>query len=148
MPINKFVLIFGVNYMDLIWKNNYATGFESIDSQHKKLIDILNKLLCVFDTNKEKIDLGALISELVDYTEYHFGFEEENMRNIDYPELAQHVEQHNYFRKKIYEFKEKYEKGEVYIKVALIIHLKDWIIEHICKVDARLGKFLIDLGLS
>lgn len=133
---------------DYSWKSNYLTGFEEIDTQHKVLIDLLNKLSGAFDKQGETVNLESIISELSDYTDYHFSFEEANMEKVDYPEYAQHKEQHDYFRNKVNEFKSKYEKGEVYIKVALIIHLRDWIIDHICKVDNRLGKFLIDLGLS
>ena len=58
-----------------------VTGNEMIDSQHKELIDKINKLLDSCETSKSKLVAVKTLDYLADYTEFHFG-EEENFRNL------------------------------------------------------------------
>ena len=56
-----------------------VTGNEMIDSQHKELIDKINKLLDSCETSKDKVVSVKTLDYLADYTEFHFG-EEKNCR--------------------------------------------------------------------
>ena len=53
-----------------------VTGNEMIDSQHKELIDKINKLLDSCETSKDKLVAVKTLDYLADYTEFHFGEEE------------------------------------------------------------------------
>lgn len=57
-----------------------VTGNEMIDTQHKELIDKINKLLDSCETSKEKVVAVKTLDYLADYTEFHFG-EKKNFRN-------------------------------------------------------------------
>ena len=86
------------------WKEEYRTGIEKIDHQHRKLFeiagrayDILRDELCL-----DKYDqIVAIIEELKEYTVYHFNFEEEYMHSIGYEGLSSHKIQHENFIEKI-----------------------------------------------
>jgi len=58
------------------WDDNFNTGIEKIDKQHKKLVDIINDLATQFTFNSQRIDLSTIFNELLDYTDYHFTTEE------------------------------------------------------------------------
>ncbi len=49
-----------------------VTGNEMIDTQHKELIDKINKLLDSCETSKEKVVAVKTLDYLADYTEFHF----------------------------------------------------------------------------
>ena len=55
-----------------------VTGNEMIDTQHKELIDKINKLLDSCETSKEKVVAVKTLDYLADYTEFHFGEEEKH----------------------------------------------------------------------
>ena len=57
-----------------------VTGNEMIDTQHKELIDKINKLLDSCETSKESIVAVKTLDYLADYTEFHFG-RKKNFRN-------------------------------------------------------------------
>ena len=56
------------------WDDAYLLGIDEIDSQHKKLIAIANKLYDILtgSTDKYKILLPSILKEIKDYTVYHF----------------------------------------------------------------------------
>lgn len=58
------------------WNDNFATGIEAIDSQHHKLVDLLNKLASHMAFGSDEATLYAVFDELADYTVYHFQTEE------------------------------------------------------------------------
>ena len=58
------------------WDDNFNTGIEKIDKQHKKLVNIINDLATQFTYSAEKINLNTIFDELLDYTDYHFNTEE------------------------------------------------------------------------
>ena len=71
-----------------------VTGNEMIDSQHKELIDKINKLLDSCETSKDKVVSVKTLDYLADYTEFHFGEEEKLQEEIQYPGIEEHKKQH------------------------------------------------------
>ena len=86
------------------WKEEYRTGIEKIDQQHRKLFEIAGR---AYDILKDQFCLDKydriveIIEELKDYTIYHFNFEEEYMQSIGYTRLFSHKVQHEEFIDKI-----------------------------------------------
>ena len=72
-----------------------VTGNEMIDTQHKELIDKINKLLDSCETSKEKTVAVKTLDYLADYTEFHFGEEEKLQAEINYPGIAEHKKEHD-----------------------------------------------------
>jgi diguanylate cyclase (GGDEF)-like protein/hemerythrin-like metal-binding protein/PAS domain S-box-containing protein len=58
------------------WSDNFATGIEVIDEQHRKLVTLLNKLAGHMAYGSEWLTLHAVFDELADYAHYHFQTEE------------------------------------------------------------------------
>ena len=65
-----------------------VTGNEMIDSQHKELIDKINKLLDSCETSKDKVVSVKTLDYLADYTEFHFGEEEKLQEEEEGPSAA------------------------------------------------------------
>ena len=60
---------------------NLVTGNEIYrDSQHKELIEKINKLLDSCEVGNDKVVAIKTLDYLADYTEFHFG-EEEKLKN-------------------------------------------------------------------
>ncbi len=72
------------------WSDVYVLGDEKIDSEHKKLFKIAQKI----KHNKDSINLKDSIKELVNYTKVHFAHEELYMKDVQYVKLAEHKKIH------------------------------------------------------
>jgi len=58
------------------WDDNFDTGIEVVDMQHRKLVQLLNRLATLVAYQSTKEELNAIFDELTEYTLYHFETEE------------------------------------------------------------------------
>ncbi|MFW2487955.1 bacteriohemerythrin [Clostridium chromiireducens] len=82
------------------WKSDYEIGVSLIDEQHKKLFEIANSAyeLLRNDFYVDKYDkIIEILSELKDYTVFHFKSEEEYMLSIGYKRFFSHKVEHENF---------------------------------------------------
>ena len=91
---------------------NLITGNELIDSQHKELIDRINKLLDSCEESNANLVAVKTLDFLADYTDFHFGAEENLQKEIQYPGYEKHKEQHESFKKTISELEEMLAEDE------------------------------------
>lgn len=94
------------------FSDNLITGNELIDSQHRELIDRINKLLDSCEDSNAKLVAVKTLDYLADYTEFHFNAEEQLQREIEYPGFAKHKAQHEDFKKTISELDEMLQEEE------------------------------------
>jgi methyl-accepting chemotaxis protein len=129
------------------WGPRYYIGINEVDSQHKVLVDIINKLYASFGSNKNKKEIKKNLKELVDYTIYHFGNEEEYFRRFGYKDTSAHIVQHGKFVERIKKFADEFEGGDSTVSLDIVSFLKDWLINHILKVDVKYVAFLKEHGV-
>lgn len=126
------------------FKDEYRTGIDFIDEQHKVLFEIADKTynLLKNDFALDKYDrIVGLIEELQDYTAFHFKAEEEYMEKISYKRMFTQKVAHDAFIKRIndVDFSKIDEDQEEYITKILQL-LNDWLTEHILENDMLIGK--------
>lgn len=85
----------------LIWQERFNIGVESIDREHKKLFNVLNRILA-FDTDDEKNEwvYQEAIKYFKDHALNHFLDEENYMASINYAGLDTHKRLHDDFKTK------------------------------------------------
>ncbi len=135
----------------ITWQDGYSLGIEKIDSQHKKIVDIINRLFTMFSEHKlsDEAGLKAILQELTDYANYHFSTEEEYFGLFQYAKAAPHIEMHNSYRAKIEEFAKQYEteKNET-IFFNLTNFLQDWWVWHINNTDRDYAPLFKEKGVN
>ena len=119
------------------WGPKYHIGIKSIDDQHKILVDLINDLYDAFGSQKNKKVIKKVIKELLDYTVYHFGNEEESFKKIGYKESDNHQIQHEKFIEKIETFGKEFEEGDASLSFEILDFLKNWLLNHILKIDTK-----------
>ncbi len=127
----------------LFWDKKYETGIDVIDFQHRILLERINDLIELINKNETQENLFSILIFLEDYTNYHFGTEEQFFDSFDYKEKEKHVEEHREFIYKINIFKKKYLEGIVSIDKELLDYLLNWLISHILDTDMNFTKNLM-----
>jgi len=121
------------------WKEEYVIGVELIDEQHKKLIEIANKVyeLLKNDFLTDKYDrIVEVIEELANYTVFHFKSEEEYMLSIGYKKLLSHKVEHDEFIEKINSFDlSQIDESQEKHLIDILNFIITWIDEHIIRKD-------------
>ena len=112
-------------------------GVESIDTQHEKLIGLINVLIDMGETTCNRETVGAALDALSDYIFEHFQDEEKIMRKVHYEHFAEHRAQHTTFVKKTIEFQKKYREEDFNLGIDILLFLSKWFIEHIKGEDPK-----------
>ena len=132
----------------LTWDNNrYSVGVKSIDGQSSVLFGLINDLHEAMMAGQAKILTGPLLHKLVDYTKTHFAAEEKMLAAAKYPALAEHQVKHRDLIKQVGDFISRFEKGEIALNLELMSFLRDWLTNHIQKVDHQFGPWLNEHGM-
>lgn len=132
----------------LNWNDNLNIGIIQIDAQHKNLVNMLNQLYEAMSTGKGKEVIGKIVKEMAGYAVTHFGTEEKLMQQYSYPEFAHHKNEHELFVKKVQEFNNEIQKGNIIIVSNVANFLKEWLVKHIQGTDKKYGPFLKEKGVK
>ena len=130
------------------WNDNLNIGILQIDAQHKNLVNIVNQLYEAMSKGQGKEIKGKIVKEMAGYTITHFGAEEKLMQQHNYPEFAQHKKEHELFIKKVQEFNNEIQKGNMIIVSNVANFLKEWLIKHIQGTDKKYAPFLKEKGVK
>ena len=130
--------------MYIEWKKEYNTGIEKIDKQHKKLVELINKLHDEIILKKDCDSVQEIIVDLKLYTIFHFTTEEKLFKKYGYnsTEYDEHIEKHNTFRKKIADFMGDTTSSQLELGYFVAEYLKKWLTVHILVADMKFASFL------
>ena len=132
----------------ITWNDNLSVNVEEIDSQHKKLVALINELNDAMSVGQGKEILGKILNDLLTYTKTHFRTEEKYFARFAYPDTFNHRREHVIFTKKVAGFKEGFENGSAPLTVEVLSFLSDWIKKHIMVTDKKYIQFFSENGLK
>jgi hemerythrin len=130
------------------WHEHYAIGHAAIDTQHRKIVDIINLLHDLLkDGAGHGTDEGAgkVFDQLAEYVMTHFAYEEQLMANAGYPieKVADHKRQHDKLLGEVQDVMHAYQAGDTEALAELLPYLYgDWLINHICHSDKDYAPYL------
>lgn len=126
----------------LQWSEELSVGVVEMDRQHKKLVDLVNRLYEAMAAGQGDDVKKDILNELAMYTRVHFVAEEHLMRDRGYPTLTAHKALHDELTAKVKELNTKVQNGLLVPSVSLGNFLKDWLLKHIAQEDKKYGQFI------
>ncbi|MCX7874727.1 MAG: bacteriohemerythrin [Melioribacteraceae bacterium] len=130
------------------WSDSYSVKVKEIDNQHQKLVNLINLLHDSMKEGKGKEVIGKVLTELVNYTVYHFSYEEKLFDKYGYPDAKVHARQHKDLVEKVSCYVKDFESGKGVLPMEVMNFLRDWLIKHIGGDDKKYGPFFNSKGLS
>ena len=112
-----------------------------IDDDHKKLIEIANRVIAFNRPNEDAEELKQAIRELYDYVKYHFAREVVLMRDLEYELVDEHQEKHKAIINDMnhYLTSSRY-MGEMLSNFRQLMN--KWVINHIMEEDKKFHRFM------
>ncbi len=134
------------------WSAKYKIGIAAVDTQHKKLVSLINNLARLQVSQADPEELLRVFDELANYAAYHFRTEEELMRRyrVDPSFEAGHRAAHADFVRQAAEAREAASERPGEVTTRTLAYLSRWLIAHILGTDMRMANEILALekGLS
>lgn len=130
--------------VDFSFQDEYLTGIESIDEEHKALVQILDELhyLVSSDDSDDKYDkILNLLKHFRNCIQVHFKNEEEYMASIQYEELEVQQLAHEVFvaRLELMNLDEFDATGQNELE-EYVEAMTEWLVAHLIHMDKHIGK--------
>jgi hemerythrin len=130
------------------WSETLSVGIEKIDKEHRGLVDLINLLHSEMLAGKGKDVLGDVLAKLVTYTKTHFATEETLFRAHAYPQAEPHKKEHELLTQKVLELQRDFNAGKVVLSIPVLHFLRDWLQNHIQKMDMAYRLFFEMKGVK
>lgn len=133
---------------ELAWDDRFAIQ-KDIDEDHKNLFGLFNSLSLVLSQGGDQSNILTVMQELAEYAARHFSREENLMKEIHYPGLLAHKEQHAAFVVKVKSVRDKYLLGASNSDaIETLEFVKDWLVNHIQKVDRAYAPYIKNQSIN
>jgi hemerythrin-like metal-binding protein len=119
-----------------------SVGIAEMDTQHKRILDIINELNKSVGAGASRAGAEVAVAGLVEYAQTHLQKEEAMLRRYQYPDYNAHKRIHEAMLNKLAHLAKRVEEGKKGAVVEVMMFVKDWLINHIQKVDMKYGRYI------
>jgi hemerythrin len=120
-------------------QTKFTTHVNAMDIEHKKLVDIMNKLYDKVNAKSNKTEVGAILKELGNFVVMHFEHEEKFFDGLDYSQAGVHKKIHKDLLERFKGHSAEFEKTGI-LTPAFFQFLKTWLTAHIMGIDTKYGE--------
>lgn len=137
----------------LTWRDEWTLHIDTLDDDHRAMVDLLLEVAHRFSAEPERSDgsqestnagrnsdedLYAALDRFGAFVRQHFRREEEFIRTIDYPGLADHRSEHVLLMAELTDLvRELREQGVTHLAQQDLLTFKQWVVAHILGADRR-----------
>ena len=119
------------------WDDKFSVQIESIDNQHRELVQQINNLHDAMMEGRGQKEVEPIIKKLISYTDFHFKHEEELFDKFNYEGKQEHKAIHKNLIDQVVDLQAKVKAGEVPLSSDLMEFLKEWLMTHMLQEDKR-----------
>lgn len=120
------------------WSNDYDLGVDAMNSEHQRLIALMNRLHDGWAAKAGPTLVGAALVELQRYTVEHFANEERFMASVEFPGLRTHKGIHETLLGQLRDHAEQFKRTQE-LGADFFHFLKFWLSAHIRGIDRKYG---------
>ncbi len=130
------------------WNASFNTGVKKLDDQHKRIIDMINKLVEMGDLEVNSETIADILLRMSEYSREHFNTEEEYMLKYNFPDYSSQKAQHLEFKKKTADLCFETWEYKKSVPAEILTYLKEWWVNHILKSDMKYKTFFNEKGIQ
>ncbi|WP_051512296.1 bacteriohemerythrin [Skermanella stibiiresistens] len=123
------------------WGVDLEFGIPRIDAEHRKLLELANRVYFSVKGGEDPKLLSRAFDELRAYASKHFADEEGFMTKIGFPEAEEHRDQHRMFISRLDALAEDYRQGAAIRGVDVVGLLGGWWQTHIKGFDGAVARY-------
>ena len=120
------------------WTAELELGHAEIDTQHRRIVEILNSLHAAVAAHRAGPAENALLDELVRLVDEHFRTEEALMRATRFAGYETHSEAHQILLQSVVDLRDSLFRRRAMINLKTLNFLKRWLYDHMRHTDCDL----------
>ncbi len=125
------------------WRDSYSVGVEQFDNEHRKLVELINRMFAIVRDKGDVMELSDAVARLIDYTQFHFESEEAALEKSNFPGLEAHRKKHAELARQVTGFQQRLLNEDAFLmSTEFYRFLRDWLLEHIIQEDMKYSRFL------
>ena len=130
--------------MVFVWDSKLETGFKLIDEHHKRVFAYLNRVMEARENKESVASISTILAEFIDFFSYHCRLEEDMCEIYGYGHIDEIKSDHDFFIKKVTEYRDDLESGDVCVVLKSIIKLfQKEVVEHLNTWDKRYVSYVL-----
>jgi hemerythrin-like metal-binding protein len=122
----------------LAWKPEYSVGIDSVDHEHREMIELVNALYDEMKNRRDQHSIDQFLGDIHATISAHFALEERVMRQSGYDEYEPHKDDHEELLDQIRDLMDAYADDPDTGLPLLQERLSDWFGTHFATFDSRL----------
>jgi hemerythrin len=129
---------------DLVWDKTLSVEVAEIDADHRRLLELFNRLGHAMEDGEPQDSIQMLMDELISCTEWHFKHEERLMQKHGYPDLDAHRAEHEELIASGKALQRQLETSGAPLSAQEVEFLEHWLTGHIYGSDMAMGAHLAE----
>jgi len=134
--------------MTASWQQDLDTGVAEVDVEHQLQVQLVESLRAAAQSGAPRTVVGALLQQLEDASNVHFGSEELLMRLHSWERYEQHTEEHRLLLEELRGLTGLFEHGSAADLAAGANRLQGWLASHIRGMDRAFAQYVAKGGLG
>ncbi|MCM1120019.1 MAG: hemerythrin family protein [bacterium] len=137
--------------MMIEFDESLLTGNNTIDTQHRELIERIAVFVSACEEGNGKIKAIKMMDYLTEYTEFHFSEEEKLQQDAGYPGYEEHKAKHEELKKTVkalHEFLEELEWPTAAFVEKVKEQVLNWFLKHIDGDDRAIVEYINSANYS
>lgn len=128
-----------VQLASLEWSEKFTLNIQSMDEEHKQIVDSINSLVIAINDERES-DVAKGIDALAKIAINHFRDEENFLKEINYPDFASHKRIHESLLAQLTEYRGAY-GTPAFDSFKFVRFVQKWLLSHILGVDSQYAEY-------
>ncbi len=123
------------------WQPGYVIDGAQIDEEHKRLLDLANRVFDFTDPSNQVDEVTETVKELFKYMKLHFANEQKLMQEVGYPDYKQHAQAHGALVRAMNGLLRN--GGDLDNLLVNLRHaMVDWVVWHIINEDKKIAEYV------
>ncbi len=125
------------------WHEKFSVAHPELDAQHRRFLETLNTLYAALQERRDPGAMRRVLDELARYAQEHFAWEEDLLREANYPRLDEQLRQHSFFRDQLAGLERAFQTPGGREDLTGALHfMRDWFLHHILTADRQYMAYL------
>jgi len=132
----------GAEWLQVVWREIYALGNQTIDSQHRQLFEAANTLIDAMLGGAAKETIAAKIGDFVALSSQHMQDEEAILNHAGFPECAAHAARHRQLLERAKLLSARYARDQLDTAELLHFVVFEFTTQHLLIEDRKFAPYL------